>query len=356
MTARGVTSVVGLVPVAELAGHLDVTGLALDDDANPGPACILVDLDEPVPGPAELAGRLATATPVLVGVARQPLSAGARAVARELACTLVPVGDDADPCLVAVADPLGAAHRLRAAAEYSPRAAMSLARLLRVTCVVPVPDALAAESAVYSMLLASGEFARWLAGRRPCRPGREAGPAVRVTRRGDTLEVVLNRPGRHNAFDRFVRDGLAGALEVAIADPSIQRVDLRGDGPSFCSGGDLAEFGSSSDVGTAHLIRLDRSVAARADRCRDRIVAHLHGACIGAGIEIPSFAGRVVAREDARFGLPELSMGLIPGAGGTVGITRRIGRWRTAYLALSGEQLDVSTARGWGLVDAVDST
>ena len=135
-----------------------------------------------------------------------------------------------------------------------------------------------------------------------------------MTRRGDTLEVVINRPGRHNAFDRRVRDGLAGALDVAIADPSVRRVDLRSAGPSFCSGGDLAEFGGTADVGTAHLIRLDRSVAARVYRCRERVVAHLHGACISAGVEIPSFANRVLAREDARFCLPELSMGLIPGA------------------------------------------
>ena len=116
-----------------------------------------------------------------MGVARQPLSAAARGLARELACTVTSGGDgDADPCLVAVADPLAAARPLRTAVEYSPRAAMSLARLLRVASAVPVPDALAAESAVYSMLLASGEFARWLAGpgpapgpgggRRPARP------------------------------------------------------------------------------------------------------------------------------------------------------------------------------------------
>jgi enoyl-CoA hydratase/carnithine racemase len=95
-------------------------------------------------------------------------------------------------------------------------------------------------------------------------------------------------------------------------------------------------------------------VAARVDRCHERVVARVHGACIGAGIEIPSFAGRIVARSDSFFQLPELAMGLVPGAGGTVGITRRIGRWRTAYLALSGVRLDVGTALDWGLVDAVD--
>jgi enoyl-CoA hydratase/carnithine racemase len=67
-----------------------------------------------------------------------------------------------------------------------------------------------------------------------------------------------------------------------------------------------------------------------------------------------AFCGHVTARPGAVFGLPELALGLIPGAGGTVSITRRIGRWRTAYLVISGEFIDPATALDWGLVDAVD--
>jgi enoyl-CoA hydratase/carnithine racemase len=66
-----------------------------------------------------------------------------------------------------------------------------------------------------------------------------------------------------------------------------------------------------------------------------------------------AFCGRVLCRPDAVLGLPELSLGLIPGAGGTVSITRRIGRWRTAYLLLSGMFIDAGTALAWGLVDAI---
>ncbi|HRD62678.1 MAG TPA: enoyl-CoA hydratase/isomerase family protein, partial [Nocardioides sp.] len=77
------------------------------------------------------------------------------------------------------------------------------------------------------------------------------------------------------------------------------------------------------------------------------------GACIGAGIEIPAFAETVVATPDAWFRLPELSMGLVPGAGGTVSIPRRIGRWRTAWLLLTGRDLAAATALEWGLVDVV---
>jgi enoyl-CoA hydratase/carnithine racemase len=68
-------------------------------------------------------------------------------------------------------------------------------------------------------------------------------------------------------------------------------------------------------------------------------------------LEMAAFCGRVVSRPDAVFGLPELSLGLLPGAGGTVSVTRRIGRWRTAYLVLSGQVIDPAIARLWGLVD-----
>ena len=88
-------------------------------------------------------------------------------------------------------------------------------------------------------------------------------------------------------------------------------------------------------------------------RLAGRIRAEVHGACLGAGVELPAFADRVVAEEDSFFGLPEVGLGLIPGAGGTVSLPRRIGRQRTAWLGLSGQRLDARTALDWGLVDEV---
>jgi enoyl-CoA hydratase/carnithine racemase len=82
-----------------------------------------------------------------------------------------------------------------------------------------------------------------------------------------------------------------------------------------------------------------------------RVIVHLHGACAGSGIELPAFAGRVIAAADTQISLPELALGLIPGAGGTVSITKRIGRHRTAWLGLTGAAVDAATAEAWGLVD-----
>jgi enoyl-CoA hydratase/carnithine racemase len=219
-----------------------------------------------------------------------------------------------------------------------------------------VAHALEMESLAYSMLLAGPEFARWLRARPHRALPPEAGNAVLVSRDGDELTITLNRPDRRNAYGRQMRDELVEALRLPACDPSVVRVVLDGAGPAFCAGGDLAEFGTTPDPVTAHLIRTRAGAALPLHRLADRVEARVHGWCVGAGTELPAFVGRVVAAPDARFRLPELAMGLVPGAGGTVGIPRRIGRWRTFYLALSGHDIDAATALDWGLVDEVGPT
>jgi enoyl-CoA hydratase/carnithine racemase len=74
---------------------------------------------------------------------------------------------------------------------------------------------------------------------------------------------------------------------------------------------------------------------------------------VGAGTEITAYAGRVVATRDAYFALPEVQMGLVPGAGGSVSVPRRIGHWRAAWLMLTGDRLPASAALRWGLADDI---
>jgi enoyl-CoA hydratase/carnithine racemase len=150
-----------------------------------------------------------------------------------------------------------------------------------------------------------------------------------------------------------MRDGLVEAFELVAWDDSIKDVRLFGEGPAFCSGGDLDEFGTIDDVAVAHLIRLRQGAGAALERIRDRVSVQLHGPCIGAGVEIPAFANHVVADPSTTLRLPELSMGLIPGAGGTVSITRLVGRWRTAWLAITGTAIGPERALSWGLVDEI---
>ncbi len=220
----------------------------------------------------------------------------------------------------------------------------------------PTVSSVVTESLAYSTLQAGPEFARWLDERGPARMPEIPEP-VRADRDGDTLRIAFNRPQRHNAFSTDARAALLEALTVARFDPSVTGIVLSGNGPSFCSGGDLAEFGTFADPASAHLARTRHSPALALDALTARLGrscrAEVHGRVLGSGLEMAAFCGWVAARDDSAFGLPELSLGLIPGAGGTVSVTRRIGRWRTAYLVLSGHTVGTDTALAWGLVDAV---
>jgi len=233
----------------------------------------------------------------------------------------------------------------------SPAAATALVHVLSATESLSVAAALTVESMAYSMLQHGEVFERWLTGRAP--KSRDGGEPIRLERDDTRLDIILQRPTVHNALNAAMRDALCEAFDLVALDPSITDVHLRGDGPSFCSGGDLDEFGTARDSGETHRLRVARSVGRRIDQVADRVTAHLHGACIGAGIEIAAFASRVVAVADTTIVLPEVRMGLIPGAGGTVSLPRRIGRHRTAYLALTGTAIDAHTARTWGLVDSL---
>ena len=265
------------------------------------------------------------------------------------------VAEDPPAPWVGCEDVDGELSRLTDRVGRWPRAAATLAQVLRAGGGLAVDVGLVLESLGYSTLQGGPEFAAWLEGRPKAEP-RNGGDPVLVRRDGGRLTITLNRPEVHNAYNALMRDRLVDALSVAAADPSVEEVRMEGEGPSFCSGGDLAEFGTLSDPASAHLIRVTQSPARLLYSLRDRVTSYLHGSCIGSGIELPAFGGRVVADPGTTIRLPELEMGLIPGAGGTVSLARRMGRHRTAWLVLSGAWIDAPRAQTWGLVDQVQVT
>lgn len=250
----------------------------------------------------------------------------------------------------------GRVAQLRSVVDRQPIAATVAAQVHRMTLRLSFEEALALESLGYSMLLWSAPFRAWRAAT-PVRDRADAGtPRVALSRGDDgVISIRMTRPDARNAVDAPMRDALAEALQFAIDDPDGAPVVLTGEGPSFSAGGDLDEFGQAEDPGLAHLIRVLRAPVRHVHQIRDRVTARVQGACVGAGIEIPAAAGRVVARPDAYFRLPEVAMGLIPGAGGTASIPRRIGRRRAAYMAISGLDIDGATALRWGLIDALEA-
>jgi enoyl-CoA hydratase/isomerase-like protein len=263
-----------------------------------------------------------------------------------------------DRRVVTVSSVQGTLDELRERCLRWPHAAAVCDDVLRsVDPAGPTRAGVITESLAYSTLQAGPEFSRWLGERGPATVPVLPHPVV-GERIGNTLSVRFNRPQRHNAFSTDARAALLETLEVARLDPAIDEVVLSGAGRSFCSGGDLAEFGSFADPATAHLARTRHSPALVLDELTQRLGtrcrARVHGQVLGSGLEMAAYCGWVTSSSDAVFGLPELSLGLIPGAGGTVSVTRRIGRWRTAYLVLSGRTIDPATALRWGLVDALE--
>ena len=379
------------VRVRELAGRLD---LELSADGAPVNPVVVLDLDEWRSAPAEsiaaAAALVSAALPITVGILTSPpapaLAPLIEAMTLTLASVPAPLGSAITPLapapapLASIPTPMSgnfgrrailpaselpgeptadeAIARLCAAVEYSPRAAIACGQLVRQTAVLgAAPDGttagLAAEAAAYSLLLGGPEFARWRAERGTPRHRSAPAQPVLIDRDGGTLSVTLNVPERRNAFSAILREALLDTLLLAEADETIESFELRGAGPAFCSGGDLDEFGAAKDLVAAYLVRLSRAPWRVIDRIAPKVAVYAHGACVGAGTEMLAYASRVVAAPDTFFQLPEVRMGLVPGAGGSVSVPRRIGRHRAAWLMLTGDRLPADTALRWGLVDEI---
>jgi hypothetical protein len=336
---------------------------------------LVTDLEELIaPGTAFLSERvsiLVAPQPLIVALREVPEPAMVSAAAgslEHLPTPVVLIGDPhltpaplvaaADVCLTSVPDPPrpwvnATPDGLVATVSSEPEASLALVGVLRSVTNLSIVDAIVFESASYALLLASRGFKEWLDRRGPPNIKPHVGPVVTVERIGQRLIVSLNRPEARNAFNNSMRDELVEALGIALSDAELQ-VELRGVGSCFSAGGDLQEFGEADDPGIAHAVRLTRHPGRILAALAERSTCFVNGQCVGAGIEIPAFAHTIVADPAATFRLPELGMGLIPGAGGTVSITHRIGRHRTAWLALSGGTLTARNALSWGLVDRLE--
>jgi Enoyl-CoA hydratase/isomerase len=263
--------------------------------------------------------------------------------------SVAPIAERVD----AILEPPVSVEALIRLTSHAPQAAAVAMQLLRSLENLSPERALPLESFCYGLLQGSAEHSAWLASRVPVATPGPPGRLI-VERRDSELHITLDRPLARNAIDRTMRDQLFDAVTVAVLDSEVSVVKLRAVGDCFSVGADLAEFGTTRDPATAHLIR-SRTLPALVLAARAKILdVHVQGACIGAGLEMAAFAGRLTAASDAWFQLPELGMGLIPGAGGCVSVPRRIGKQRTALMILSGRRINAATALRWGLIDAIE--
>jgi len=255
--------------------------------------------------------------------------------------------DRGDPWDLITSDPDPIAEAL----DRNPLAATTAAIVLRSGRDRSLAESLAFESFAYSTLQGGPEHARWLASRGGHVRSDDAAERVALRDLGTHLEIAMTRPRLLNLIDTAMRDQLADAFKTAAHDP--RPVEFVARGRAFCAGGDPAEFGTTDNPAAAGLIRIGLGVAPWISAISDRVTAVVDGPCVGAGVELAAFARTVVATQRSRFRLPEFTMGLIPGAGGTASIPARIGSKRTLQWLLLDMELDSATALDWGLVDQV---
>ena len=176
-----------------------------------------------------------------------------------------------------------------------------------------------------------------------------SGAAAQVVREqhGDILLVTIDNPPV-NALGADVRRGLLEAVEAADADASINAVVLVGAGRNFLGGADIREFGKPPMPPALP------DVCNRIEACSKPVVAAIHGACLGGGLEIALGAHYRVALNGAKLGLPEVALGLLPGAGGTQRTPRLVGAKAALDLMLSGRHASAAEAAKLGLVDRVE--
>jgi enoyl-CoA hydratase/carnithine racemase len=171
---------------------------------------------------------------------------------------------------------------------------------------------------------------------------------VEFQRDGGIARIFLNRPHKVNALDSALLDALASALERV--DESIRVVVLGGHGRAFCAGADVNELRSlKPDTAREFIGRVHRACAALR-RLPVPVVARLHGAVIGAGLELAAACDLRIAANGTRFAMPEVRLG-IPSVVEAALLPRLVGSGRAAWLVLTGEPIDAGRAYEWGLVE-----
>jgi len=163
--------------------------------------------------------------------------------------------------------------------------------------------------------------------------------------------VRLNRPRQLNALNAQVMDQLCESLEALDRDEAIRCLVVTGNERAFAAGADIGEMATASPI---DMLRGNR--IAQWDRVRrisKPVIAAVNGWCLGGGCELAMALDLILAGEGARFGQPEINLGVIPGAGGTQRLTRAIGKSRAMEMVLTGEPIDAAEALRLGLVARV---
>jgi enoyl-CoA hydratase len=174
---------------------------------------------------------------------------------------------------------------------------------------------------------------------------------VRIERDEPIAVVLLNRPQQLNALSGELMDELVGALQKLDADEAVRCIVLGGNERAFAAGADIGELAEGTPITLYQNRRIDRWDAIRA--LRTPLVAAVSGYCLGGGCELAMACDLIVASESARFGQPEINLGVLPGAGGTQRLTHAVGKAVAMDMILTGRMITADEARQLGLVARV---
>ena len=174
---------------------------------------------------------------------------------------------------------------------------------------------------------------------------------VRLERDGRVAVVLLNRPKQLNALSGELMGALVAVLRELDEDREIRAIVLGGNERAFAAGADIAELAAGTPISLYENRRSDAWDAIRA--VRTPIVAAVSGYCLGGGCELAMLCDLIVAAESAKFGQPEINLGVLPGAGGTQRLTRAVGKAVAMDMILSGRMLSAREALSFGLVARV---
>lgn len=179
--------------------------------------------------------------------------------------------------------------------------------------------------------------------------------AILVEKRDGVALVRLNRPDALNALNRQLMDELTAALRDIEADDDIGCTVLTGSERAFAAGADIKEMSDKSymDVFLEDFITANWE---EASRVRKPIIAAVAGYALGGGCELAMMCDFILCAENAKFGQPEIKLGVIPGAGGTQRLTRFVGKSKAMELVLTGRNMDAAEAERCGLVSRVVPT
>jgi enoyl-CoA hydratase/3-hydroxypropionyl-coenzyme A dehydratase len=166
--------------------------------------------------------------------------------------------------------------------------------------------------------------------------------------------ITLNRPDALNAVNLAMRDELWGLLLAVRDDPDVRVAVLRGAGArAFCAGADIKEFGTAPSVLAARRARQERDLWGLMTTIEVPLIAAIHGWALGAGCEMSLYCDLRIAADDSRLGLPEVTLGYIPSAGGTQTLPRVLSGSDAMRMLVTGEAVDAAEALRIGLVHRV---